>query len=151
MITIKDIQKVIDKRARYITRDYDGTIRWFNDEPVSNRVDKCWVTNTRPGKEKIFGSLGKIVVDGFDHWHNWYDCCEELEPDYDDCIGKLCWFWDDDEEGERGKINQRIGILGGLNDESYAEYHFYDKTSNDSFSHCKPIKPEEVGFYKGFE
>lgn len=64
---------------------------------------------------------------------------EYIEPiDYSKYIGCLCWFWDDLEE------EKTIGILEYISNDNFP----YNCIANLSYKHCRPVKPEEIKFYK---
>ena len=65
----------------------------------------------------------------------------EDEPSEDD-IGKLGWFWDDDEEGSM------VDILVGYTREG--KYRFVAKTCS-KFKHFRPLTHREVEEYTGYK
>jgi hypothetical protein len=67
----------------------------------------------------------------------------EDEPSEDD-IGKLGWFWDDDDE-----IGTGLCIIDRL-DEIY-EGRFYAVDAGSYYEHFRPLTPEEVEKYTGYK
>lgn len=132
MVTAKEIQKVIDPRARWIAKDKDGTVRWYMLEPYIEGL--FWNHNTG-----LAGTLGVIEVEEFKD-AEWTECCLELEPDYSKWCGCLCYFWDDDV----GEKTPAIGILEATN---LKEKHCMFKLQNGAiWYHCRPVRRDEVEF-----
>lgn len=57
-------------------------------------------------------------------------------------IGKVCWFWDDD------NTNSSCGILTSIDTETFKEPQFVCNDEYD-YEHCKPVKPDDSIIYKG--
>lgn len=57
-------------------------------------------------------------------------------------IGKLCWFWDDD------NTNSSCGILTSIDTETFKEPQFVCNDEYD-YEHCEPVKPDDDIIYKG--
>jgi hypothetical protein len=68
----------------------------------------------------------------------------EDEPS-EDLIGKLGWFWDDDEDDEEDKY---IGVLSGV---FSCQTYSYLMRGGDDFKHFRPLTPEEVEKYTGYK
>lgn len=134
MISIKDIKKIIDKRAGWIAKDAEGDVWWFQEKP-SQSFGKMWNTTA----EVVFGRLGYVEVEEF-QGKNWADCCLPLPDTEEDWVGCLCLFWNEDEISRR-----RHSILMKINDAS--PFPYQDKLGL-SWSCCRPVKPEEIKFYK---
>lgn len=137
MISVKELQKCIDSRAKWIARNKDGTVKWFAFKPYSEGY--TWECNMG-----LIGTLGVIDVEEFKDI-SWDKCYIELEPelDYGKWIGCLCWFWNDEVEKED---NKEMGTLLYIKneDEIDADYMFvYD---NGDARHCRPVRRDEVTF-----
>lgn len=57
-------------------------------------------------------------------------------------IGKVCWFWDDD------NTNSSCGILTSIDTETFKEPQFVCNDEYD-YEHCEPVKPDDDIIYKG--
>ena len=57
-------------------------------------------------------------------------------------IGKVCWFWDDD------NTNSSCGILTNIDTETFKEPQFVCNDEYD-YEHCEPVKPDDDIIYKG--
>lgn len=56
-------------------------------------------------------------------------------------IGKVCWFWDDD------NTNSSCGILTSIDTEIFKEPQFVCNDEYD-YEHCEPVKPDDDIIYK---
>lgn len=134
-IAAKEIQKAIDPKARWIAKDENGTVSWFDDKP--RICGKEW------GIIGFNGLLGKIEVSEFEG-KDWTECCLELDPDYSKWCGCLCYFWDD--EGD----NFIIGILEGVY-ENQRDNGSFKYQNGRLFRHCRPVRRDEVEFVEDGE
>lgn len=66
------------------------------------------------------------------------DCIYVLEEP-EKWIGRLCWLWDEDDVEDR---RVSVGVLKGIT--SGGKY--LDSYHTASWSHCRPVKPDEVQF-----
>ena len=57
-------------------------------------------------------------------------------------IGKVCWFWDDD------NTSSSCGILTSIDTETFKEPQFVCNDEYD-YEHCEPVKPDDDIIYKG--
>ena len=57
-------------------------------------------------------------------------------------VGKVCWFWDDD------NTNSSCGILTSIDTETFKEPQFVCNDEYD-YEHCEPVKPDDDIIYKG--
>lgn len=57
-------------------------------------------------------------------------------------IGKVCWFWDDD------NTNSSCGILTSIDTETFKEPQFVCNDEYD-YEHCEPVSPDDDIIYKG--
>lgn len=55
-------------------------------------------------------------------------------------IGKVCWFWDDD------NTNSSCGILTSIDTETFKEPQFVCNDEYD-YEHCEPVKPDDDIIY----
>lgn len=78
-------------------------------------------------------NAAQIMVD--DTWEEYVELI-----DYEKCIGCLCEFWNNDITQIRS-----IGIFLGI---SKLGGYKYKNQFGDTYKYCKPIKPEEIKFYK---
>lgn len=76
-----------------------------------------------------------------DNWELYKEL--EPEPDWDSIIKNkcLCWFWDDDTE----EPNFADRLLAVVKNESGIKYLTKSKVS---FAYCRPVRRDEVTFYK---
>lgn len=140
MISIKDIKKVIDKRAKWIVKDSNGEILWHVAKP--SKKSTIWYSPS------LIGSLGFIEVVEL-QGKDWEDCClplpENEEPDWEYIIKNkcLCWFWD-------SNFNWAMcGTLGQIEKGVEYEFTMFDEAGNRSaFKHCRPVRRDEVTFYE---
>lgn len=131
MISIKDVRKVIDKRANWIVKEKSGEVLWHIEKP--SKKSTIWYSPS------LIGSLGYIEVEEF-QGKDWADCCLPLPDNEENWIGCLCWFWD------TGAIRRKsCGILMNINGD--APFHYQDRKGT-FWEHCKPAKPEEIKFYE---
>lgn len=79
---------------------------------------------------------------------DWYDDPKYREQSADPYIeqrkwiGKVCWFWDDD------NTNSSCGILTSIDTETFKEPQFVCNDEYD-YKHCEPVKPDDDIIYKG--
>lgn len=73
---------------------------------------------------------------------NDWEVFEEPEPDWEYIIDNkcLCWFWDGDDRNK--------GIIDYLVAVSSESYELYENTSGCRWSHCCPVRRDEVTFYE---
>lgn len=57
-------------------------------------------------------------------------------------VGKVCWFWDDD------NTNASCGILTSIDTETFKEPQFVCNDEYD-YEHCEPVKPDDEIIFKG--
>lgn len=131
MISIKDIKKVIDKRANWIAKDADGDVFWHCEKPT--KIHSFW------NREGLIGFLGHIEVEEF-QGKDWTDCCLPLPDNEENWIGCLCWLWD-----SCAIRRKHCGILMKIDNTS--PYRYQDNVGT-FWEYCKPVKPEEIKFYK---
>ena len=75
---------------------------------------------------------------------NWHDKTEITRPvDYEDMIGCVGWFWDNDEHSEK-KEDKLLGILG--KPEKNSQF-FYDVFSGFGYDNFTPAKKSELKFW----
>lgn len=88
------------------------------------------------------------IVEGIDTIKNYLDLlvfvddnCKMKDPytEQRKWIGKLCWFWDNQEE------YKFVGILGEISDNGT----YFQKGGIVSYLNCEPIKPDDDIIYKG--
>lgn len=60
-------------------------------------------------------------------------------------IGKVCWFWDEEEEEKIFGILTTIDSDCGLSDMC----PYWNGTTSNWFEHCEPVKPTDSIIYKG--
>lgn len=71
---------------------------------------------------------------------NWHDKTEITRPvNYEDMIGCVGWFWDND------ACQKELGILTKIDDDEYGFY--YKKGEEDYYKHIEPAKKSELKFY----
>lgn len=77
-----------------------------------------------------------------------HDVWEEyIEPiNYEKCIGCLCWLYDNEDSSDKS-----LGILKQQNKNEFKPFIKEYYTMNLAYRFCKPVKPEEIKFYKGEE
>lgn len=63
----------------------------------------------------------------------------KTQPDYKSWVGKLCWFWDQKDDGDKC-----IGFLKSYNAD--AGYPFI-KNNGTTWKNCRPLTREEVEQY----
>lgn len=132
MIKGQEIFKYIDPRAKYISKDDNGLVRWWSAEPVPST--NVW------GRDGVFysGILGRIDIEEFQGKDS-KECILAKETDPKEWIGCLCLFWDGDEEIER------LGILESISEDD-APYLYQMKGSSHLW--CQPVKKSEVKFFE---
>ena len=76
-----------------------------------------------------------------DKWEFYHD----PEPDWQYIIDHkcLCWFWIGDDKNK--------GVIDYLVTVSHESYELYENTSGCRWSHCLPVRRDEVTFYEDRE
>lgn len=71
-----------------------------------------------------------------------WELYKDPEPDWNYIIDNkcLCWFWDGDD-----KSNRLIDYLVNVSNESYI---LYKSTTGLRWSHCRPVRKDEVTLYE---
>ena len=108
---VKDLFDIIPDRYIRITRTDPGHLRVCSTD--------CAVDFTAP-----------IVI-------NWRNKTKITRPvDETQWIGKLCWFWTDNEK------SATIGILGRKTPGG----NYQEEKTNEYYPYCRPVRRDEVGF-----
>lgn len=136
MITVKELQRALDPRARWLVMNSYGSVLWFTKRPMT--CARTWVVPTSSG-ECINGMLGKIDIKEF-QGEDWTDCIIELEPDSTKLIGCLCWFWDAYVE------DKILDVLVAVNDHDYCRF----KTKYDGkwYANCEHVYRDDITFWE---
>ena len=133
MIKGQEIFKYIDPQARYIAKDGNGAVYWFGkNKPYYIDKTKKWCP------VGLFGRLGKIEIEEFKD-KELKECILEKEPNYEEWIGYLCWFYDEESE------QPQISVLKKIVDECS---HPYLSNGNCQYKHCRPVRPSEIKFFE---
>lgn len=71
-----------------------------------------------------------------------WELYKDPEPDWQYIIDHkcLCWFWNGDDRN-KGVIDYPVTV-------SNESYEFYENTSGCRWSHCLPVRRDEVTFYE---
>ena len=114
MVKAEDVFKVIDHKARYLTKDKDGKVYFHEKEPVCINQDEDWSQCEKIQSEKrhwastgVLSWIGNIEIEEF-QGKDWTECVVEKPTTYENMIGCVGWFWDNREpENEK----DMLGIL----------------------------------------
>ena len=95
-----------------------------------------------PESGEVLNEKEKIVTIPFFYTiENIWELYKEPEPDWGYIKNKcLCWFWNGDDRNN--------GVIDYLVTVSNESYEFYEDTSGCRWSHCRPVRRDEVTFYE---
>lgn len=100
---------------------------------IKKSADGCWAQ---------YKDTGEIVDDYVPIKINWRDKTEITRPvDEAQWIGKLCWFWDKNEQ-------PFIAVLKKIMLESRYKY---TTTDEEGYKYCRPVRRDEVQFAEDAE
>ena len=113
-----------------------------------NCVDAFGDTHNVAG-HKVINKINELV-DAVNEIMTWRfetdeEPAENLQDPYGEqrkWIGKVCWFWDND------NTNSSCGILTSIDTETFKEPQFVCNDEYD-YEHCEPVKPDDDIIYKG--
>lgn len=91
----------------------------------------------------IFGEDNKLVTLSGSQIHSpRWELYQDPKPDWQCIIDNkcLCWFWNGDDRN-KGIIDYLVAI-------SHESYDLYENTSGCRWSHCCPVRKDEVTFYE---
>ena len=90
-------------------------------------------------KNMCINLIGDELLAGY--WELYHD----PEPDWQYIIDHkcLCWFWNGDDRNK--------GVIDYLVTVSNESYELYENTSGCRWSHCCPVRKDEVTFYEDRE
>ena len=142
---------MIEKLSEYEITNRDG--------PFINVECNTKIINTIVRKINELVDAVNALVYEHDKDSDWYDGQtrpENVQPDAKSrpvnvqdkfseqrkWIGKVCWFWDDD------NTNSSCGILTSIDTETFKEPQFVCNDEYD-YKHCEPVKPDDDIIYKG--
>lgn len=77
------------------------------------------------------------------HRDDWEFYREPIDWDYIIKNKCLCWFWNGDDRNK--------GVIDYLVTVSNESYELYENTSGCRWSHCRPVRRDEVTFYEDIE
>lgn len=113
---------------------------WSEKEYI--RFNGKYIVN-EDGEEFLDNDLffSSVLEDSWEFYH-------APEPDWQYIIDHkcLCEFWDDEEYSIVGcliKIHEKIDGMNGLHD-----YYKFMEENGRSWSHCRPVRRDEVTFYE---
>lgn len=94
----------------------------------------------------IYEIVDKIneIVDAVNEISTWRFETDEDDDPYEEerqWIGKLCWFWDSDDD------EKTLGVFDGISTSDILPY--IKKGCKPGYEHCEPVKPDDDIFYKG--
>ena len=112
---VQKINELVDA-VNALVYEYDKDSDWYDGQTRPE--------NVQPDAE----SRPENVQDKFAEQRKW--------------VGKVCWFWDDD------NTNSSCGILTSIDTEIFKEPQFVCNDEYD-YEHCEPVKPEDNIIYKG--
>lgn len=143
MIKGQVIFKYIDPRARYIAKDKNEEVNWYEKRPYFEVGDDEWNT------KDAWGLLGCIQIEEFEEKH-WEDCILTKEPDYNKWIGCLCYFWNEEIysplNNNSGK--PRIDILSSFGDYKENDGCRFMGRAIGWYKNCLPVKSSEIKFFE---
>lgn len=128
-IKAEEVFQHLDKEWNWIAKDSNGGVCVFYDKPIKEFLS--WDTNN------AFTKLPLDIDFGTDDWTK---CCVKIPIDESEWLGKLCWFWNDNEDDKLVYVLEAINIsIDYKIDNPYEPIAPIAPTK-----HCRPLTKEEV-------